>query len=236
MRECSSAPRGKASAGHSLKSSTLNRCPGFHNRGKDGRYRGPKRPVAEGSKTYGGPGLVLRGRGARVCRRPVSRILSRTVIPLGDALLRRSSNLPGSFGAHLFRWRPAWARRAGTHSRQWVKPRIPSLFGLAPCGVYHAPGFTAGAVRSYRTFSPLPAACGGRRYILCGTGRLPALKPESRTLSGTLPCGVRTFLSRSAFTPRQRPPSSPANSILAATEVVPRLHFVTWAQAASNSL
>jgi len=35
-------------------------------------------------------------------------------------------------------------------------PRTPSLFGLAPCGVYPAPGLTAGAVRSYRTFSPLP--------------------------------------------------------------------------------
>ena len=33
---------------------------------------------------------------------------------------------------------------------------LPSLFGLAPCGVYLAPGVTAGAVRSYRTFSPLP--------------------------------------------------------------------------------
>ena len=33
---------------------------------------------------------------------------------------------------------------------------LPSLFGLAPCGVYPAPGFTVGAVRSYRTFSPLP--------------------------------------------------------------------------------
>jgi hypothetical protein len=33
---------------------------------------------------------------------------------------------------------------------------LPSLFGLAPCGVYPAPGFTAGAVRSYRTISPLP--------------------------------------------------------------------------------
>jgi hypothetical protein len=31
------------------------------------------------------------------CRRPVSRILSRTIIPLGDALLRRSSDLPGGF-------------------------------------------------------------------------------------------------------------------------------------------
>jgi len=33
---------------------------------------------------------------------------------------------------------------------------LPSLFGLAPCGVYPATGITASAVRSYRTFSPLP--------------------------------------------------------------------------------
>jgi hypothetical protein len=33
---------------------------------------------------------------------------------------------------------------------------LPSLFGLAPCGVYLASGFTVGAVRSYRTISPLP--------------------------------------------------------------------------------
>jgi hypothetical protein len=35
-----------------------------------------------------------------------------------------------------------------------------------------------------------------RRYVLCGTCRPRALKPASRTLSGTLPSGVRTFLSR----------------------------------------
>jgi len=34
--------------------------------------------------------------------------------------------------------------------------RLP-LFGLAPGGVYPATGVTVGAVRSYRTFSPLPA-------------------------------------------------------------------------------
>ena len=33
---------------------------------------------------------------------------------------------------------------------------LPSLFGLAPCGVYPAAAITACAVRSYRTFSPLP--------------------------------------------------------------------------------
>src|SRR6266516_7302248 len=32
----------------------------------------------------------------------------------------------------------------------------PFLFGLAPCGVCHARSITGAAVRSYRTFSPLP--------------------------------------------------------------------------------
>ena len=35
------------------------------------------------------------------------------------------------------------------------------------------------------------------RYIFCGTGRPRALTLQYRTLSGTLPCGVRTFLPRS---------------------------------------
>ena len=99
------------------------------------------------------------------------------VIHLGRALPRASSDLPGSL-----------ARRAGTHrdcSR--TSPR----FGLAPCGVCPAAVLADGAVRSYRTFSPLPLA---GRYVFCGTGRRRALKPASRTLSGTLLCGVRTFL------------------------------------------
>ncbi len=33
---------------------------------------------------------------------------------------------------------------------------LPSLFGLAPCGVYPATAITGCAVRSYRTISPLP--------------------------------------------------------------------------------
>ena len=88
---------------------------------------------------------------------------------------------------------------------------LPSLFGLAPCGVYPACPVTVAAVRSYRTFSPLPDRAG--RYVLCGTGRPRALKPASRTLSGTLPCGVRTFLPRVLRSnSRQRPPGPPASS------------------------
>jgi hypothetical protein len=92
---------------------------------------------------------------------------------------------------------PAWAHRADTLVPAGECGLNPCLFGLAPCGVYHAAVITDCPVRSYRTFSPLPSAplrgnC--RRYILCCTGRLCALKHTSRTLSGTLPCGVRTFL------------------------------------------
>ncbi len=49
----------------------------------------------------------------------------------------------------------AWAHRAGAQQCPALGHLLPSLFGLAPCGVYHASGITAGAVRSYRTFSPL---------------------------------------------------------------------------------
>ena len=44
----------------------------------------------------------------------------------------------------------------------------PLLFGLAPRGVCPASPVAPAAVRSYRTFSPLPRE---RRYIFCGTFR-----------------------------------------------------------------
>ena len=40
-------------------------------------------------------------------------------------------------------------------ARRGARPLVP-LFGLAPGGVYPATGVTVGAVRSYRTISPLP--------------------------------------------------------------------------------
>jgi len=67
--------------------------------------------------------------------RPISRVLSRTVIHLGCKSPCSSSNLPRN--------------RAGHAS-------VP-LFDLAPGGVYPATPVTSCAVRSYRTFSPLPA-------------------------------------------------------------------------------
>ena len=62
-------------------------------------------------------------------------------------------------------------------------------------------------------FHPYPRACARWRYLLCGTSRPGALTRRSRTLSGTLPCGVRTFLPRTTSA-RQRPSSPPAVVIL----------------------
>jgi hypothetical protein len=97
----------------------------------------------------------------------ISRILSavagRTIIPLGRALLRGSSDLPGGSNA------PSQyaLRSSGT----------PSLFGLAPCGVCPARVITAAAVRSYRTFSPLPEPCGpGGMFSVALSVELPPLR------------------------------------------------------------
>ncbi len=72
--------------------------------------------------------------------RPVSRVLSRTVIHLGLTSPSASSNLPEPDAGRAIRF----------------------LFGLAPGGVYPAVPVASHAVRSYRTISPLPAlACLG---------------------------------------------------------------------------
>ena len=55
----------------------------------------------------------------------------------------------------------------------------PPLFDLAPGGVCPATSVTRGAVRSYRTFSPLPPSPKARRrYVLCGT--FPGVAPGGR--------------------------------------------------------
>ena len=86
---------------------------------------------------------------------PVSRILypgqaGLMIIPLGSALLPRSCDLPEGSNAPS----RCVSRQAGT----------PSLFGLAPCGVYPALDIAAQAVRSYRTFSPLPPLARGGMF------------------------------------------------------------------------
>ena len=69
-----------------------------------------------------------------------------TAIPLGRRLPGASSNLPG---------RPGLDTDPEVSSRLHAKSPAPSLFGLAPGGVCRAAGVAVGAVRSYRTVSPL---------------------------------------------------------------------------------
>ena len=101
--------------------------------------------------------LARKGNAKRTGSRPVSRVLSGMVIHLGRASPRASCSLPGNTRG------PRVAAR---------KPRAP-LFDLAPGGVCPATTVTGGAVRSYRTFSPLPAPhdAGLGRYVFCGTFR-----------------------------------------------------------------
>ena len=70
---------------------------------------------------------------------------------------------------------------------------VPSLFGLAPGGVCRAAGVAVRAVRSYRTFSPLPRPIHNapRRFVFCGT--FPRLAPAGR-YPAPIVHGARTFL------------------------------------------
>ena len=70
-----------------------------------------------------------------------------TAIPLGRRLPGASSNLPERPDLDTIPKLFAFSR----------EDLAPFLFGLAPGGVCRAAGVTAGAVRSYRTVSPLPA-------------------------------------------------------------------------------
>ncbi len=101
----------------------------------------------------------------------ISRVLSSTTIHLGQPSPTASSNLPGS----------AFGTDAG-NTQTPPRGRCPLLgtlcVALLPYLVLLRAGFTvpravtSRAVRSYRTFSPLPARVNeDRRYIFCGTFR-----------------------------------------------------------------
>ena len=103
--------------------------------------------------------------------RPISRVLSRTIIHLRYASPRTSSDLPGS--------------TCGPHARP--RPRtcrlLPYLV-LLRAGFAVPPSVATGAVRSYRTLSPLPPPLqGGWRFAFCCTFR--GLAPPRRYLA---PC------------------------------------------------
>ena len=109
-------------------------------------------------------------------RKPNSVPLRETIIPLVPALLTGSSDLPGSFGRAVLS--SAFARlRLAAPAR--LRRDIAPLFGLAPCGVLPAICLTADAVRSYRTFSPLPSFA--RQNLASDVGASsPACPDEAR--------------------------------------------------------
>src|SRR5947209_12435134 len=89
-----------------------------------------------------------------IARRSVSRVLSRP----GDKPLGGDGHSSGTFVAErLARPTRAAARKARPAAR--LSPCcLPLLLGLAPGGVCPAAAVAGGAVRSYRTISPLPPA------------------------------------------------------------------------------
>src|SRR5262249_39114850 len=82
--------------------------------------------------------------------RPVSRVLSRAIIPLGSASPRTSSGLPGS-------------ARGSALPRRPKAPRLLPYLALLRVGFAVPSRVTTDAVRSYRTVSPLPVREGLRR-------------------------------------------------------------------------
>jgi hypothetical protein len=93
------------------------------------------------------------------------------------------------------------ARRADT---RLAETRLPPYLVLLRVGFAMPAALLSRRCALTAPFHPYP--CG--RYVFCGTFRQPSLTTASRTLSGTLLCGVRTFLPRHLT--RQERPSGPA--------------------------
>ena len=106
---------------------------------------------------------------ARWRSRPISRVLSLTVIRLGATSPQRSSNLPGSSAGHA----------------------NGSLFGLAPGGVCRAGPLPDSRCALTAPFHPyrLPEGNVGGIFLLHFPSACAA-----QALPGTLPYGARTFL------------------------------------------
>ena len=121
-----------------------------------------------GARRHEGGAVTISGQLLlRICARwPVSRVLSLSRSPLDD----HSSGM--RIAAHLDATDPDDG--AETHLSTGPKSlERPSLFGLAPGGVCPAAAVTSDAVRSYRTFSPLPAKAGGLFSVALSLGSPP---------------------------------------------------------------
>src|SRR5271166_3888782 len=112
-------------------------------------------------------------------------------IPLGRTSLHGSSDLPGSCGAPS-RHAPAVPSGPRTIALNRRNGGILPYLVLLHVGFSLPPPLLAARCALTAPFHPY-LACAGR-YVFCGTFRQRRLNDAARTLSGTLLCGVRTFL------------------------------------------
>ncbi len=119
-----------------------------------------------------------------------------TAIPLGPPSPAGSSNLPGGFLRSCRRGSPKLARRAGTRGgRMGLGLPLPPYLVLLRVGFTLPPAVAVGAVRSYRTFSPLPSQFPGKAVF--SLWHWP-----SRGLDAAIPDVIRhTALRSSDFPP-----------------------------------
>ncbi len=118
---------------------------------------------------------------------PVSRILS-------AGLLERDGHSSGPRIAVRLK-RPT--RRFDAPSRHVFATEAADFLPIWSCSVWGLPcplHYCRGGALLPHLFTLTPALPPGR-YVFCGTFRPSGLNLTSRTLSGTLLCGVRTFLS-----------------------------------------
>ena len=163
---------------------------------------------------------------------------SRTCKPnsvCGIAPAGRSFLWAAHYCAALATYPEVRTRRAGTYPRR-TQDSLPiwscSVWGL-PCPPHYCGG---GALLPHLfTLTPRIRRC-TRRYVFCGTSRKPGLNPASRTLSGTLLCGVRTFLPSCD----ERPSGPAANAFIIfdarISYVVGRSSLVVRAQTSPRAL
>ena len=158
------------------------------------------------SEIGGGP-VVSRRAPLVSISRPVSRVLSTrakrprvTTIPLRRRLPGALSNLPGRPDPDIDP-EARWPSQAASLA--------PSLFGLAPGGVCHAACVAAGAVRSYRTVSPLPPGHlrRGMRAAVCSLWHFPWVQHPPDVIRHRMPMEPG-LSSRTAFRPWPERPSS----------------------------
>jgi hypothetical protein len=112
----------------------------------------------------------LSHRALSLISRPVSRVLYGATLAAFAPGVTRDGHSSGTPVARRLK-QPTRTAGSGHRSRNRLRDPAPSLFGLAPGGVCRAADVAADAVRSYRTFSPLPRLIRNapRRFVFCGT-------------------------------------------------------------------